>query len=163
MKRFILLIVACVILGSASAFAQKQERDRENFLKELQEFKLKFLAQEMELREDQKKSFNELYTQMTEERKKTFDEAFALKKKLRKNKDATEADYEAAAKAMTQAKERDAAIEKKYDEKFATFLSSKQIYQMKQAEEKFRQKMEKMRKEKKESNKSNHHGDRKKK
>ena len=46
---------------------------------------------------------------------------------------------------MTEAKEKDAEIEKKYDAIFSEFLTSKQVYKMKDAEEKFRNKMHEMR------------------
>ena len=49
---------------------------------------------------------------------------------------------------MNRAKAEDAAIEKSYDEKFSQFLSQKQIYKMKTAENEFRKKMQEMRNKK---------------
>lgn len=133
-----------LLLGSSALMAQKKGADKEAMRREVQEFKLKFLAQEMELKEDQQKKFFELYNQMDAEKVKVFKETRALEKKLNAAANASDAEYEAVSKAITEAKEKDAAIDKKYDEKFATFLTSKQIFKMKSAEEKFRAKMREM-------------------
>lgn len=133
-----------LLLGSSALMAQKNGGDKEAMRREVQEFKLKFLAQEMELKEDQQKKFFELYNQMDAEKVKIFKETRALEKKLNAAANASDAEYEAVSKAITEAKEKDAAIDKKYDEKFATFLTSKQIFKMKAAEEKFRAKMREM-------------------
>lgn len=148
MNRFFLIILLCFV-AAVPSFAQKNKTDKETMRKELMEFKLKFLAQEMDLKEDQQQKFFDLYKQMSEERVKVFKETKALENKLKSNPDASDAEYEAVSKAITAAKEKDAAIEKKYDDKFAQFLTSKQIFKMKGAEEKFRQKMHEMRHKKK--------------
>lgn len=151
MKRIIFLLMALVVaagvcFASDDQAPEGQKKSREKMWKELQEFKLKYLAQEMELEEGQKQKFFDLYNQMTEEKSKLFRETMALERKVRKNPEATEEDYAEVSKAMTAAKEKEAEIDKKYDEKFSKFLTSKQIYKMKLAEDKFRQKMERMRK-----------------
>ena len=49
---------------------------------------------------------------------------------------------------QTAAKEKDADIDRAYDAKFATFLSQRQIFKMKEAEDKFRAKMNEMKQKK---------------
>ncbi len=142
MNKFLLLLIL-VISACIPTFAQKEKSPQE-MRREIHEFKLKYLAQEMDLKEDQQKKFFDLYNQMTEERVKVFKETRALEKKLAESDQATDAEYEAVTRSITAAKEKDAAIEKKYDEKFATFLSAKQIYKMKEAEQKFRKKIHEM-------------------
>lgn len=135
------LLAICAVIPS---FAQHKNKDNHAMRKEVQEFKLKFLAQEMELKDDQQKKFFELYTQMSQERRKLFQDTKALEKKLSDSANATDAEYEAVTKSITTSKEKDAEIEKKYDEKFSQFLSPRQIFKMKAAEEKFRNKMHEM-------------------
>lgn len=137
----LLLIFAAVIPMSA----QNKSKDRQAMRKEIHEFKLKFLAQEMDLREDQQKKFFDLYNQMTEEKVKVFRETKALEKKLTDSANASDAEYEAVSKAITAAKEKDAEIDRRYDEKFSQFLTPRQMFKMKAAEEKFRDKMHEMR------------------
>lgn len=143
-KRFqCLLILLLAVL--APAVAQKhQGRSKHEMRKEMKDFHMKFLAQEIDLKEDQQKPFFDTYSQMMEERRKIFDETRNLEKRLRDGK-ATEEEYETVTAALTNAKERDAAIEKKYDEKFSKILTPKQLYKLKEAEEKWRAKMQEMR------------------
>ncbi len=146
MTKHLLLILALILGCSASAFAQKHESKKgENMMKELQEFKIKFIAQEIDLKESQKAEFVELYNEMTAKRVEVMRDAWKMERELKKNKDASEADYQAVTDAMTKAKAKDAEIEKSYDEKFAKILTQKQIYKMKEAEENFRKKMAEMR------------------
>lgn len=113
--------------------------------KEMQEFKLKYLAQEMQLKENQQKRFFELYTKMSEEKHKVYKDARHLERKLKEQKNVTDADYAAVSRALTDSKKKEAEIEKKYDKEFQKFLSSKQIFKMKEAEEAFRARMHEMR------------------
>lgn len=137
-----LMLILCV----AGGYAQKQRdpNKRETMRRELEEFKIKFIAQEIELKEDQKKQFFEVYNRMNDERIKIFEQTRALERKVRKDANATDADYEALSKAITEAKEKDAEIEKKYDAVFSTFLTSRQIFKIKSSEEKFRRKIHEM-------------------
>ncbi|MDE6338281.1 MAG: hypothetical protein K2K97_00660, partial [Muribaculaceae bacterium] len=82
---------------------------------------------------------------MGDERMQLFEEIRRLEHKLKKEETPSEEDYAKVSKAITDAKEKDAEIEKKYDSQFSKFLTSKQIFQMKRAEDKFRQKMSEMR------------------
>jgi hypothetical protein len=149
MIKRILLILLLSVCGITAVCAQgRGGKDRQKMMKELQEFKLKFLAQEMELKEDQQPKFFELYSEMSEKRRECMREAWKMERRVKKSADATEADYQSAAEAMNKAKAEDVAIEKEYDEKFAQFLSPKQIYKMKAAEQEFRQKMSEMRQKK---------------
>ncbi len=140
----IFIIGLAVILGVGCMHAQGK-KSREEMRKEFKEFKMKFIAQEIDLEDDQKKQFFEIYNQMNDERTSIFEQTRRLERKVRKDSQATEEDYAAVSRAITEAKEKDAAIEKKYDAKFSTFLSSKQLFKMKAAEEKFRKKMSEMR------------------
>lgn len=146
MKKFLLLIFFAALM--VPAFAQnKGGKSREEMFREVQEYKMKFLAQEMELKEDQIARFNELYEKMSQEKGKNFREMRKLEKSLKK--DASEQEYKLVSDKISECKVKDAEIDKEYDAKFATFLSQKQIYKMKAAEEKFRKKMMEMHHKKK--------------
>lgn len=149
-----MLLMALLVCVAIPVAAQHKCKDKEAMRREVREFKMKFLAQEMDLKEDQQKQFFEVYTQMSEEKTRTVSEARRLEKKLAASKDASEAEYEAVSKAITEAKEKDAEIEKRYDGKFAQFLTPKQIFRMKAAEEKFRDKIHEMRHKKRAARKA---------
>ncbi|MDE6007278.1 MAG: Spy/CpxP family protein refolding chaperone [Muribaculaceae bacterium] len=147
MKKLILLMILIATL-SLPALAQKagKSMSRETMRKEITDFKIKYLAQEMKLNEEQQKKFSVLYRELSEERHELFHKVHSLKKNLKEG--ASDEAYEAYTKASVEAKEKEAEIAKKYDSKFSEFLTPKQQYEMKMAEERFNQKMQEMRKDK---------------
>lgn len=146
MTKHVFIILALIFGCSLSVAAQKHDSKKgDNMMKELREFKVKYIAQEIDLKGDQKERFIKLYNEMCDKRVEVMRDAWKMEKELEQNKNATEADYQAVTDAMTEAKAKDASIEKSYDDKFAQFLSQKQIFKMKEAENKFRKKMSEMR------------------
>ncbi len=159
MKRiyFLLLMALSLISINANAAFEPEDRggrgphrevsqaDREKMRKEMDQFKANFIAAEIGLDGSAKSRFMEVYQQMQEEKFKVFQEAWGLQRRVKRNKNASEADYAAASRAMNEARDKDAEIDRRYEEKFASFLNSKQIFKMKTAEEAFRRKMEEMR------------------
>lgn len=137
MKKLILLSI--LTLFAFSAFSQKKVDHKRNS-REVLEFKMKYLAQEMDLSEDQQKKFFPIYEQLDAEVREVFRSVKAAEKRVDKA-NSSEEDYAALNKARTDAKLKLAEIERKYDEKFSQFLTKKQIVKMKDAEESFRKKM----------------------
>lgn len=130
-------------LAVSPAMAQKEKH--EQWHKEMLEFKIKFLTKEMELNADQQKLFTPLYTRMMGEKQQVMRKARSAEKQLKKLKSPTDEDYKVVTDAIQKARNDEAAIEKKYDEKFGEFLSQKQIFRMKDGERKFRDRLMKMR------------------
>lgn len=126
---------------------------REKMFREVQEFKMKYLAQEMELSEVQKVKFYELYEEEQASKKECYQEAVVMDRRLKKEKDPSEENYQQVRSAFNMANMKWAEIEKQYDEKYSEFLSQKQIYKMKEAENSFRAKFEEM----KHNRKREHH------
>lgn len=143
----LLMIIGCLSTAAAQGHGGKKQHD--NMFAEIQEFKMKFLAQEMELKDDQKEQFFQLYDEMSRKKWECMAPAWKLERAVKKNAAATELDYQEAAAAMTKAKEECSAIDRQYDEKFATFLTQKQIFKMNSAEDEFRKKMQEMKQNKK--------------
>lgn len=145
----IVLLFACFI----PAFAQHPEkgRDHRKMNQEVQEFKMKYLAQEMELTDQQKEEFFKLYGEMDKQKREVYKKAIEMQRKLKDNPDATEEDYQQATEAMTKANTECAEIEKNYSEKFASFLSQKQIFKMGEAEKSFRSRLEEMKQKRKQA------------
>lgn len=145
-----LILIAMLLICALPAFAQKDKHEnKEQMRKEMLQMKLDFLATEMDLRDEQKKQFDELYSQMENERRATLKKIKKAEKAISENKNASEADYEKASQEISDARTEMVQIEKQYDEKFSTFLSKKQMFKMKEAENKFMQKMQDIRHKKK--------------
>lgn len=146
MVRKLYLVLMFLLSGCAFLWAHDSDKkSREELFREIQEFKMKYLAQEMELKDDQQARFVELYGEMTAKRMAAMKAAKELERKVRKDSSPSEEDYQMVTDAMNKANTECASIEKEYDDKFAEFLSQKQIFKMKSAEKEFRKKMEEMR------------------
>ncbi|MCH5214156.1 MAG: hypothetical protein J1E97_03110 [Muribaculaceae bacterium] len=152
MKKLFLLLIALAF--AIPSFAQKSDRNhnRDDRKKEMQEFKINYIADEIDLSGDLKEKFAEIYSQMEQERRAIF-KSIKSAEKITENANATEEDFEKAAAKISQSRAEMVNLEKKYDEKFATFLSQKQLFKLHQAEMKFMDKMRSMRDNKKKSKK----------
>ncbi|MCH5227106.1 MAG: hypothetical protein J1F16_04730 [Muribaculaceae bacterium] len=148
----LLLLIAIALFGFNLLWAQEEDAVRkEKMFKEVQEFKMKYLAQEMDLSELQKKKFFELYSEMSESKRNCYSEARVMDRRIKEDKEATEQDYQQVRNAYAHANAQWAVIEAQYDDKFSEFLSQKQIYEMKEAEASFRDKFEEMKHNRKKS------------
>ena len=143
MKKY-LLFMLLAIFALPAAFAQ--DKDKAKMKEELQQFKIDFLAKEMNLTDKEKAEFTPIYKEYDEQRRQGGAEAWKFDRELKKKKDASEADYKKLSELQQKAREKDNEIVKKYDSRFEAFLSAKQIYQMHQGEEKFFEKMKEMHK-----------------
>ncbi len=155
MKKLLLIVI--LLLGlTATAMAESpncKNADPKK-LKELLDYKIKFLAQKMELKDDQKQKFAELYEKMSEEKRANFESMRAMENKLKNN--ASETEYKQLSEKITDCRMRDAQIDKEYDAKFAKFLTHEQIYKMKAAEDEFRRRMMDMHQKRKNERKGPH-------
>ena len=144
MKKFLLFLLLSVV-GMGFAFAQKDKEAKvEQRMKEVIEYKMKYLAQEMELSEVQKKKFFEVYPEMSQAQMQCYKSARELERKIKHDKNATEKDYQLVTEALNKANAEWAETEKKYNERYSEFLTQKQMYKMREAETSFRAKWEEM-------------------
>lgn len=148
--RIILLSLIVCLLSAAPAAAQRHGKKANAKMRaELREFKLKYLAQEMDLKSADQPRFIELYDKMMTEKEELYRPVWKLEKSLRKNANASDKDYETLAERKDKAKEEELKIDRKYEEQFSKFLTSKQIYKMREAEKTFNKKIREMRRKKK--------------
>lgn len=160
MVRKLIIALGFLIMMSGPAFAQKmkgnnperhnnhKEMMQKEMRKEVREFKIQYLIQEMELNSEQKSRFTALYTNMENERHQLFITLRQTEQRIKDSRNPGDEEYEKVTKTISSTKEKSLQIEKKYDAEFEKFLSPKQIYKMKNAEESFRRKMRNMRKKK---------------
>lgn len=132
---FLLLIAALPEVANAHLTPEQR--------KEYREFKMKYLAQEMGIKEDARQKFYETYNQLSDERRVIRHQIRDLDKKIKDNT-ASEEDYT----MLNKLRDQEGEIEKKFDAKFATFLSGKEIFKMKEAEKTFRAKLQEMKSKK---------------
>lgn len=142
MKKYLIAILI-MLMSVPVSHAQRKEPSAE-VLKELQEFKIKYLIQEMELQADKQGEFSSIYAKYDKERNSLFRQLYHKARAIRKEAKHTDAEYLEAAESMATAKSREGALEESYFQQFRTILSPKQLYQMKRAEKKFDHKLNEM-------------------
>ena len=137
------------LIARADSHGQKEQKHKE-FL----EVKMKFLAEDMDLTDSQKKKFFDLYEEMSLKKAECYRQVRELEKKLKKEgKNAPESEYQKATEALNKANAEAAEIDRQYNAKFSEFLSQKQIYQLKEAENNFKARLEEMKRNKKKGDK----------
>lgn len=144
MKKYLLLLLAFFLF--VPSMIADDMKDRKKMSEEIQKFKIDYLAKEMGLSEAEKAKFEPIYNEYDEARRKAGAEAWRFERKLKKEKNASEEDYKKLSELQQATREKINDIDKEYNKKFESFLTSKQIYQMHQGEDKFFSKMKEMRK-----------------
>lgn len=153
MKKFLLFLIFLISAVTISWAQEEDQAHREKIYREVQEFKMQYLAKEMDLSDEQKEKFFELYEQMTQEKQEIYRDAYQLNKNLKKDKDATDEDYRQASEALAQANTQWNEVEKQYNEKFSEFLSQKQLFKLREAENNFKARLDEMRHSRKKDHK----------
>ncbi len=130
-----------LILAPLYVSAQNVEpgpRDRDAWMKEMQQFKNDFISRKLDLTDEQKNKFLPLYNQMDEEVRGIQEETRNLEKQTADKGDkATELEYEKAAEALYELKGRENVIEMKYFDQFKKILTPKQLFKLKESERDF--------------------------
>lgn len=138
----IMIISLCVVAGFAQG---KGDGRNKEWHKEMQEFKYKYLIQEIDLNEEDQKAFVEIYSQYDEAKHKLHKNVMVGCKALKAKENATDEEYGAMAEALTEYSLKEGKIDKEYFDKFKTILSKKQLFKLKMAERKFQKELMKMR------------------
>ncbi|MDE6556452.1 MAG: hypothetical protein K2K55_05755 [Duncaniella sp.] len=138
--RKIVIVLLLSLISSFAAFAQGQpsKQDRESWLKEMQQYKVDFIAKKLSLSDEEKTKFAAIYNKMDKELRAVQDETMKMERQVRKKGDkATNLELEKAAEAQFELKGKEHAIEMKYYPKFKSVLSPTQLFKLKEAERKF--------------------------
>lgn len=156
MKRvtYIALLLLALTAFALPAQANRHDRgssaDREQWDREMRQFRNEYFTRELNLTADQQTRFFALYDAMEAERN-------ALFKKVRdaadeveaKGSSATSADYKRVVDMQYNLKAQEAAIEQRYYQEFKQVLSWRQLYHLKKAERELRRMLQKQVRDKK--------------
>ena len=141
MKKISIIILALMFFASFSTIdAQKKpsKEGRQQWFKEMREYKHNFLSKELDLDDNQKEAFFKIYDAMEDETFNLHHGTRKLQRELiKKEADVTDIEYEKAAEALFELKYKEAQIGLKYFEQFKTVLTKKQLFLLKKAEDKY--------------------------
>lgn len=144
MVRYVFAILLMVLAFQPAVAQGRSRAEHERMRKELIEFKIEYLIQETDLAADRQAEFERLYLQMEEERHNLFKSTFSKNRAARRTQ-APETDVAAAADAMAAMKQKEGTLELRYYQLFKKFMSPRQLYNLKRAEERFNRKVMEMR------------------
>lgn len=139
-KRFFYIVLIAIFLMPVAASAQQKApaQSREQWFKEMREYKHQFLAKELGLTKAQEKQFYAVYDEMDDKLLEVGEETRALENKVKSAGDkATDVDYDRAIDAIISQKAKEGEIERTYMTKLKTILNKNQLFQLKAAERKF--------------------------
>ncbi len=139
-KVSILLLILAFFAPLATIDAQQRgsKEDRERWFKEMREYKHNFLIKKLDLTPEQQPEFFAIYDAMESETHKIHHETRKLQRELKKKGDAAnDIEYEKAAEALFELKSKQGEIELKYFDQFKKVLSKKQLFMLKDVEDKF--------------------------
>lgn len=143
MKQVLYIIILAAIASIMPARAQQTESDpemplRQEFYKELRDYKHRFMARELELSREQQQKFFSLYDQMEDETNKLNSETREMERRVLDEPDGvTDIEYDNAINSLFDLKIREGEIEKDYMEKFRDILTRRQLFMLKSAERNF--------------------------
>lgn len=141
MKRLSILFLIISLFAQLSTIdAQKKQskEERQQWFKEMREYKHNFLIKELDLDKEQQEAFFPIYDAMEDETFKLHHGTRKLQRELsKKEADVTDIEYEKAAEALFELKYKEAQIELKYFEQFKSVLTKKQLFLLKKAEDKY--------------------------
>lgn len=151
--RKLTILFFLTFLSSLSVLADDAptKRERESWLKEMQQYKIDFIARQLALTDEEKAKFANVYNSMDGELRAVQEETFRLERQVKKKGEkASSLELEKAAEAQFELKGKEHAIEMKYLPKFKSVLTPAQLFKLKEAERKFlRQVMKQHQKHKK--------------
>ena len=135
MKKYILIIIAFLLLPIALLAQKPTQRERDSWMKEMQQVKNEYIARKLQLTDEQKAKFLPVYNRMEAEVRVAAEQAMQLERQVRrKGEKASDLEREKAAEAQFELKGKEGAIEMKY---FKSILTSKQLIKLKKAERDF--------------------------
>lgn len=153
-KKLLFVLIALILLPVAISAQKPTSRERQTWMKEMQQYKNDYISHKLELTDEQKAKFLPLYNRMEDEVRNMADQAMRMDREVRKKGDAaTDLEYEKAAEAQFELKAKEAQVELKYLNEFKGVLSPKQLFKLKKAERDFSRELMKKHQERKYSGK----------
>ncbi len=128
---------------AATLFAQDRPSsgDRDKWHSEVRNYKQEYLSRELQLTKEQQSKFFPIYNEMDEELNKVASETRDLEAKVNDDKNATDTEVSAAARALFEQKSRESEIELRYFDRYKEILTPRQLIRLKAAERKFTQQL----------------------
>lgn len=135
----IVMLVVAFAFATGTTYARQSLSDekRDEWLKELREYRHSFFKKELQLTRDQETRFFQAYDAMDDELMQIGDETRQMERRTLRNENATNTEMETVARALFEQKRREAEVELKYFDQFKEILSRRQLLMLKDVERRF--------------------------
>lgn len=140
MKKTLYIALMMVMLSTSLCMAQASDK-KSRWTKDMLEYKHDYIVKETNMTQAQRDKFMPQYEAMEKEIFALHRQNRELARKLSSGQKISDQDYAKAARAMAEVKAKEGEIELRYLDNFATILSKKQLFLLKQAEAKFTRQM----------------------
>ncbi|MCM1035913.1 MAG: hypothetical protein NC406_01130 [Bacteroides sp.] len=137
-------ILAAMVAAILPAIAQQPgftPADRQRWLGEMRTLKHDFIARELELDQEQKDRFFELYDSMEDDIANLNTETREAETRVASDSEATDLMIQNTARTVFEQKRAEGQIEMTYFDQFSQILTPRQLLQLKNAERKFTQQL----------------------
>ncbi len=100
-KKLLFILIALLLLPIAMTAQKPTDRERQVWMKEMQQYKNDYISRKLELSEEQKTKFLPIYNRMESEIRKISDQTMRMEREVRKKGDAaTDLECEKAAEPI---------------------------------------------------------------
>lgn len=141
-RLFLLLALGSLTLAiGAAAQNADPDIDRDRYVREIRNYKHKYLARQLELSHERQAEFFRLYDAMEDEIMELNIQTRELEQRVDSDTGATEVELEAASAALFSQKAKEAEIESRYYDRFKQCLTPRQLFRLKGAERGFNKQM----------------------
>lgn len=141
MKRILtaFALIATIILTSAQSSAQtlQNKAQRQQWFNNMVQSKTDFIVKELGLTDNVKTKFEKQYTAMCHEVARLGRDTRNMERSITKKENPSDLEYEKGAEAMAEFKIKEGNIEMKYFNQYKTYLTKKQLFKLKVAEQKW--------------------------
>ncbi len=142
------VLVGIILVGSLTAFSQEKSKNPKMQKERIEQAKIAFITQKLELTSDEAQEFWPVYNEMhkkIKENRSSMKKLFAPVKEGKEDLD--DATYRSIMKSSHENEEKALDIKKEYGEKMANVIGYKRVFELKMAEKEFKKRlMERMKK-----------------
>lgn len=143
MKHSSIAIVFTVLaaLFAPALSAQIPDEDMDRYINEIRTYKHDYLARELDLDNDTRREFFEVYDALEDSLIQINAETRALERAVIDNPDATDGELQTALDAIYGQKAREAAVEEAYNRRIAEIITPQQMVRLRYTERRFNQQL----------------------
>ena len=137
MKRLFLILLILPALVCQAQNKKPSQAQADKWFSEMRAYKTEYIANALELTPEQKEKFVPVYNAMNAELDKISRETRDMERKVSKNDNASDLEYEKATEALFEMRSREGAVDQRYYPQLKSILSKKQLFKLKSAERRF--------------------------